>query len=101
MRKKVISLFLVASMAATMLSGCGDTKQETGNATTETKTEEGAASTGNTETATSSDYKGTVRFLNYKPEVADAMQEVAAAYTNETGIACSIETAASGRAHWF
>ena len=88
MRKKVISVILATSMLATMMSGCGGSTQQAGNATTDTKNENGA---------TASDYKGTVRFLNYKPEVADAMQEVAAAYTNETGIACSIETAASGQ----
>lgn len=42
-------------------------------------------------------YSGTLRWLNYKPEVADAMNEIAAAYTEETGIDMQIETAASGQ----
>lgn len=44
-----------------------------------------------------STYDGTIRWLNYKPEVADAMQKVAEAYTAETGIDVQIETAASGQ----
>lgn len=73
MLKKKISWVLAMTMAATMLGGCLTTSAE------------------------ESSYDGTIRWLNYKPEVADAMQEVAAAYTEETGINVQIETAASGQ----
>lgn len=73
MLKKKISWVLAMTMAATMLGGCLTTSAE------------------------ESSYDGTIRWLNYKPEVADAMQEVAAAYTEETGIDVQIETAASGQ----
>lgn len=73
MSKKKISWVLAMTMAATMLGGCL------------------------TASAEESSYDGTIRWLNYKPEVADAMQEVAAAYTDETGIDVQIETAASGQ----
>lgn len=39
--------------------------------------------------------KGTVRFLNFKPEVADIYQEIAAAYERETGVKVIVETAAN------
>lgn len=73
MSKKKLSLVLAMTMAATMLGGCLTTSAE------------------------ESSYDGTIRWLNYKPEVADAMQEIAAAYTEETGIDVQIETAASGQ----
>ena len=60
MLKKKISWVLAMTMAATMLGGCLTTSAE------------------------ESSYDGTIRWLNYKPEVADAMQEIAAAYTEET-----------------
>lgn len=44
--------------------------------------------------ASSSD--GKVYFLNTKPEIVDQLQELASAYTKETGIKVDIETAASG-----
>lgn len=48
-------------------------------------------------TVNAEEFTGTLRWLNYKPEVADAMNEIAAAYTEETGIDMKIETAASGQ----
>ena len=39
--------------------------------------------------------KGTVRYLNFKPEVAEIYQELAAAYENETGVKVIVETAAN------
>lgn len=72
MRKKTISMLLALTMAATTLAGCITVNAE--------------------ET-----FEGTLRWLNYKPEVADAMNEIAAAYTEETGIDMKIETAASGQ----
>lgn len=39
--------------------------------------------------------KGTVRYLNFKPEVAEVYQELAAAYEKETGVKVIVETAAN------
>lgn len=72
MKKRTISWLLAATMTASMFAGC---------------------MTANAEEA----YSGTLRWLNYKPEVADAMNEIAAAYTEETGIDMKIETAASNQ----
>lgn len=38
----------------------------------------------------------TIRYLNFKPEVADVWNEIASAYESETGIKVVVETAASG-----
>lgn len=73
MLKKKMSWLLAATMVASMGMGCVPAAAE------------------------ESTYDGTIRWLNYKPEVADAMNEVAAAYTEETGINVEIETAASNQ----
>ena len=39
---------------------------------------------------------GSVYYLNFKPEAADSWEEIAAAYTAETGVEVKILTAASG-----
>ncbi len=39
--------------------------------------------------------KGTVRYLNFKPEVASIYEELAAAYEKETGVKVIVETAAN------
>ncbi|MGN0538669.1 MAG: ABC transporter substrate-binding protein [Candidatus Fimenecus sp.] len=69
--KKFLSIFMVVCLFATYLSAC--TKESTPN--------NGPA---------------TVRFLNFKPEVAQVYDEIAKAYKEETGVNLIVETAASG-----
>ena len=40
--------------------------------------------------------EGSVYYLNFKPEVAEAWETLAAAYTAETGVPMTVITAASG-----
>lgn len=68
--KKSLSVILAASMMATLAVG--------------------AVPTGAEEV-----YTGTIRWLNYKPEIADQVKEVVAAYNAETGANVEVETAAS------
>ena len=85
MKKRVIATLLCGTLAASMLVGCGGTKEETKAETAgETKTE--ASSEG-----------GSVYFLNFKPEQNDAWQALAATYTEETGVPVTVVTAASGQ----
>ena len=85
--KKLVALGL--SLAMTMsLVACGGSKETTEQTTTETTTE----STDSTETAES----GSVYYLNFKPEVEEAWNEIAATYTAETGVEVKVVTAASG-----
>lgn len=44
----------------------------------------------------SGDDKGKVYYLNFKPEAADQWKDLAQAYTDETGVQVTVETAASG-----
>ena len=66
--KKIIALLLACLMLVGMFAGC--TKAE--------------------------DDKGSVYYLNFKPEFNDALTELAAKYTQKTGIEVKIVTAASG-----
>ena len=80
--KKIISLLIVCAMAAALLVGCGSSAP----ATTDDASGE-AASTGAT---------GKVYYLNFKPEQDQQWQDLAAAYTAETGVPVTVVTAASG-----
>ena len=107
MKKKLVSAFLVSTLAVSMLAGCGggdagtsgtggsDAGAQTGGAATD-----GAA--GGTEAADSGASGGTtaaggsVYYLNFKPEADQAWQDLAAAYTAQTGVEVKVVTAASG-----
>ncbi len=82
--KKLIALGLTVAMTMSLVA-CGGS-EETEQTTTEQTTTE------STETAEA----GSVYYLNFKPEVEDVWNEVAAAYTAETGVEVKVVTAASG-----
>lgn len=80
MKKKLVGLLACVSAAAMLLSGCG-----------------GGSSTSSTEAKADADAaEGSVYYLNFKPEADAAWQELAAAYTEETGVPVTVVTAASG-----
>ena len=102
MKKKIVSALLCATMISSMLVGCGSS--ETAATTEETATEE-AATEKTTEEApaeeaaaddTASAEGGSVYYLNFKPEVDEAWQQIAADYTAATGVEVKVVTAASG-----
>ena len=66
--KKALSLLIVAILCIGMLAGCGAKEAE----------------------------KGSVYWLNFKPESDEVLQQVAAMYKAETGIEVKVVTAASG-----
>ena len=68
MRKGILLKLLLAATLATMLIGCGSSTEE----------------------------KGSVYCLNFKPEVAGVWEEIAQAYAEETGVEVKVNTAASG-----
>lgn len=72
MKKKLLTVFLAGALAVSMLAGC---------------------SSGD---GGSSDDKGSVYYLNFKPEADKAWQDLAAKYTKETGVKVKVVTAASG-----
>ncbi len=101
MKKKVISALLCATMVSSMLFGCGSKEAEAPAAETENQTAteaetETETQTETTETTEASAEGGSVYYLNFKPEVDAQWQEIAAAYTEETGVPVKVVTAASG-----
>lgn len=75
--KRAAALTLAGLMAASALAGCGETSSSGGSTA-------GDAS------------KGKVYYLNFKPEQDKAWQDLAAKYTEETGIEVVVKTAAEG-----
>lgn len=113
MKKKLLSALLSVAMISAMLVGCGDdSSSNSGNNTPETKAENSEAGNDGQESAdnnaptednaqagdnTQADAAGgSVYYLNFKPEVDEIWQEIAAAYTAETGVNVKVVTAASG-----
>ena len=72
--KKILTVFLVVCLLCTIFTACSN---ESDKNTTVQKV-------------------STVRFLNFKPEVANVYDEIAKAYEKETGVKLIVETAASG-----
>lgn len=79
---KKIALGVTSALIASVLIACGG---DTGT-DTDTPTDDGEE--------TSAD--GTVYYLNFKPEIADQIEDLAELYTEETGVEVKMTTAASG-----
>lgn len=77
-RTRWLALGMAAMMMTAAVTGCGSS--------TESNSEGSAAESGS----------GSVYYLNFKPEQDPQWQELAAAYTEETGVPVSVVTAASG-----
>ena len=93
MKKKLASVLLCAVMAASMLTGCGNSGDAAATTpATDSKTD--AATTEAVETTAAAD--GSVYYLNFKPEVDEVWQKLAKEYTEETGVPVKVVTAASG-----
>lgn len=84
--KKVLALGLSLTMIAGMLTGCGgkDNGEANAPATSGEPQQEVDAS------------KGSVYYLNFKPEVSEVWEELAQKYTEETGVPVKVQTAAAG-----
>lgn len=104
MKKKVMALGLTAAMALGLLAGCGGKTQPTagtekqGEPAKTTAAEKKSAETKAAETKApeSKGEKGSVYYLNFKPEQDAQWQELAKVYTKETGVPVKVLTAASG-----
>ena len=93
-KRQFLALGLAAAMVAGMAVGCGSSEStETPAASTETtETTETEAEAPAAEAAG----EGKVYYLNFKPEQAEQWVALAEAYTAETGVEVTVETAASG-----
>ena len=92
--KKTLSLSLASAMALGLLAGCGSSASSSAAASTADST---ASAADSTSTAATSDAAGKVYYLNFKPEQDEAWQDLAAKYTEETGVPVTVVTAASGQ----
>ena len=81
MKKKIVSALMVAAMVVTAFAGCGSDKG-------------GTSTQGGDKTSKSS---GKVYMLNFKPETDEAWQDLAATYTDQTGVEVNVLTAADGQ----
>lgn len=93
MKKKLASVLLCASMVTSLLAGCGSAETDT---PAESKQTEAAVSTEAAANNTATEGTGSVYYLNFKPEVAEVWEALAAKYTEETGVPVKVVTAASG-----
>ena len=73
MRRKLFSVALCATMVAGLFAGCG-----------------------NSSSSDKSSAKGSVYWLNFKPEADEALQDIAKTYEKEKGVKVIVVTAASG-----
>lgn len=80
MKKRVFATLLSGVLVASLLSGCSGSDKKA-----ETKASGGSESA-----------SGSVYYLNFKPEADAAWQELAAKYTEQTGVEVKVVTAASG-----
>ena len=85
MKKRLVALTLTCALAATALAGCGGS---TGGDST--------ASGDSTAATETSKAEGSVYYLNFKPKQDQQWQDLAKAYTEETGVPVTVVTAASG-----
>ena len=91
--KKTLSLSLASAMALGLLAGCGSSASSTAASTADST----ASAADSTSTAATADAAGKVYYLNFKPEQDEAWQDLAAKYTEETGVPVTVVTAASGQ----
>lgn len=103
MKRKVLSVMLASAMLAIMFAGCGNDTDAAGDAGTNAPAGDAAASTEAADAADAADAaaptasgEGQVYYLNFKPEQNDAWQELAATYTEQTGVPVTVITAADG-----
>lgn len=84
--KKIISLILCILLTGSLLSGCGGSDDAAAAAPTASPTE------------ATKPIIPSVRYLNFQPELELAWEELAAAYTADTGIPVTVTTEAPD--HW-
>ena len=85
MKRKLVAMTMACTLAATALTGCGGSSDGGSSSAADTKTDSAAADSTAAET-TASDAEGSVYYLNFKPEQDQQWQDLAKAYTEETGV---------------
>ena len=95
MKKKIVSALLISTMAVGALAGCGGGDDSSASNTTPGSQQ--SADNADDGASASSGGSGTVYLLNFKPETDGAWQDLAATYTDQTGVTVNVLTAADGQ----
>ena len=85
--KRILALTIASAMAAGLLAGCSGSSSSGSTSTSDT-----SGATGETTGAS-----GQVYYLNFKPEQDEDWQNLAAIYTEQTGVPVTVVTAAQGQ----
>lgn len=93
MKKRSVAAMLILSMAATLFAGCGSSKDQTSDSGSD---KVDVATTEDAGKKAPAGGEGSVYYLNFKPEQDEQWQNLASAYTDETGVPVTVVTAASG-----
>ncbi len=98
MKKKLVSALLCATMAVSLLAGCGSSSEAPAadEPAAEAPAEDAEAPAEDAEAPAADAGAGQVYYLNFKPEVDEVWQSLATQYTEETGVPVKVVTAASG-----
>ena len=88
--KKLFALLLVLAMVVCVFAGCA------GNETPSTPSDSQKPSESDTPSESTTTETGSVYYLNFKPEFDEALTQLAATYTEKTGVEVKVVTAASG-----
>ena len=100
--KKLLAVVLASVMVVGLLAACGNNGGTTTTTTTAPEATDAATTTtaadttAAPETESGSTAEGSVYWLNFKPESDEVLQDVAAMYTEKTGVPVKVVTAASG-----
>lgn len=86
--KVLVTAAVVAAMTASTFAGCGNSSDKG------TANQGGDVAANDTQAAEAG--SGSVYMLNFKPEVDQQMKDLAAVYTEQTGVPVTVVTAASG-----
>lgn len=95
MKKKLLSVVLSAAMVSGILAGCGEAAPAANDAAAPAAEASEAAPAEDAAPAEAG--PGKVYLLNFKPETDEAWQELAATYTEQTGVPVTVLTAADGQ----
>lgn len=94
LKKWTAVTMLIAVLACTLTACSKEKKPENGQQ--DNNQNDTAQNNSNTDNNQAANGKGRVYYLNFKPEVADVWEKIAAEYTKETGVPVKVVTAASG-----
>ena len=94
MKKRLLALTLVAALFIGLLAGCGNNANKPSDTNTPSNTNQPSDTDKTNEP--SKEETGRVYWLNFKPELDETAQALAATYTEKTGVPVQVVTAASG-----